>query len=44
MYDIVPGALQRLREVDIVSVAGLSVASLGQEYYRKGAVQSPQRQ
>src|SRR5215471_18270158 len=44
MYDIVPGALQRLREADIVSMAGLMVASLGQEYYRKGAVHATKRQ
>ena len=44
MYDIVPGALQRLRESDIVSMAGLKVASLGQEYYRKGAVHATKRQ
>jgi hypothetical protein len=44
MYDIVPGALQRLRESDIVSMAGLMVASLGQEYYRKGAVHATKRQ
>jgi XPB/Ssl2-like helicase family protein len=44
MYDVVPGALQRLREADIVSMAGLMVASLGQEYYRKGAVHATKRQ
>ena len=44
MYDVVPGALQRLREADIVSMAGLMVASLGQEYYRKGAVNATKRQ
>ncbi len=44
MYDVVPGALQRLREADIVSMAGLLVASLGQEYYRKGAVHTTKRQ
>ncbi len=44
MYDVVPGALQRLREADIVSMAGLMVASLGQEYYRKGAVRATKRQ
>lgn len=44
MYDVVPGALQRLREADIVSTAGLTVASLGQEYCRTGAVQAAQRQ
>jgi Helicase conserved C-terminal domain len=44
MFDVVPGALQRLREADIVSMAGLMVASLGQEYYRKGAVNATNRQ
>ena len=44
MYDVVPGALQRLREADIVSMAGLMVASLGQEYFRKGAVHATKRQ
>ncbi|MGZ3609412.1 MAG: helicase-associated domain-containing protein [Ktedonobacteraceae bacterium] len=44
MYDVVPGALQRLREADIVSMAGLMVASLGQEYYRRGAVHATKRQ
>ncbi len=43
MYEIVPGALQRLRESDIVSMAGLKIASLGQEYYRKGAVHATKR-
>ena len=44
MYDVVPGALQRLREADIVSMAGLTVASLGQEYCRIGAVYATKRQ
>ncbi len=50
MYDVygaysgVPGALLRLRETDIVSMAGLTVASLGQEYCRIGAVHSTKRQ
>src|SRR5215472_3323985 len=44
MYDVVPGALQRLREADIISMAGLMVASLGQEYYRRGAVHVTKRQ
>ena len=44
MYDVVPGALQRLREADIVSMAGLTVASLGQEYCRIGAVHATKRQ
>ena len=44
MYDVVPGALQRLRGADIVSMAGLTVASLGQEYCRIGAVYATKRQ
>jgi XPB/Ssl2-like helicase family protein len=44
MYDVVPGALQRLREADIVSMAGLTAASLGQEYCRIGAVYATKRQ
>jgi hypothetical protein len=44
MYDVVPGALQRLHEADIVSMAGLTVASLGQEYCRIGAVYATKRQ
>jgi XPB/Ssl2-like helicase family protein len=44
MFDVVPGALQRLREADIVSMAGLTVASLGQEYCRIGAVHATKRQ
>ena len=44
MYDVVPGALQRLREADIVSMAGLTVASLGQDYCRIGAVYATKRQ
>jgi len=44
MYDVVPGALQRLREADIISMAGLAVASLGQEYCRIGAVYATKRQ
>src|SRR5947209_17357255 len=44
MQDVVPGALQRLREADIISMAGLTGASLGQEYYRIGAVHSTKRQ
>ncbi len=43
MYDIVPGALQRLREADIVSMAGLTVASLGLKYSREGAVYTTKR-
>jgi hypothetical protein len=44
MYDVVPGALLRLREADIVSLAGLTIASVGQEYCRTGAVHSTRRQ
>ena len=44
MYDIVPGALQHLREADILSKAGLAVAAQGQELCRTGAVHSTQRQ
>jgi hypothetical protein len=43
MYDGVPGALQRLREADIVSMAGLTAASLGQEYCRIGTVHAAKR-
>ncbi|HEV2581391.1 MAG TPA: Rho termination factor N-terminal domain-containing protein [Ktedonobacteraceae bacterium] len=44
MYDIVPGALQHLREADIISMAGLAVAAQGQEYSRTSAVHSTHRQ
>src|SRR5579864_1530925 len=44
MDDIVPGALQRLREADIVGLAGLAGASLGQEYARNGFVSTMKRQ
>ena len=44
MEDVVPGALQRLRETDIITLAGLTGASLGQEYCRIGAVHSTKRQ
>ncbi len=44
MYDVVPGALQRLREADIISMAGLTIASLGQEYCRIGTVYAAKRQ
>lgn len=43
MYDVVPGTLQRLREADIVSMAGLTAASLGQEYCRIDGVQATKR-
>lgn len=44
MDDIVPGVLQRLREADIVGLAGLANASLGQEYCRSGHVSTTKRQ
>ncbi|HLG60482.1 MAG TPA: hypothetical protein VKY19_01010 [Ktedonosporobacter sp.] len=44
MKNVVPGALQRLRAADIIRMAGLTTASLGQEYCRIGAVHSTQRQ
>jgi len=44
MDDIVPGALQRLREADIVGLAGLASASLGQEYCRSRYVSANKRQ
>lgn len=44
MVDVVPGALQHLRAADIIRMAGLSVAALGQEYSRRGAVHTTKRQ
>lgn len=44
MDDIVPGVLLRLREADIVGMAGLAGASLGQEYCRRGFVSLMKRQ
>src|SRR3954453_13055971 len=44
MENIVPGPLQRLRAADIIRMAGLTTASLGQEYCRAGAVHSTRRQ
>src|SRR5712692_4721559 len=44
MDNIVPGALRRLREADIMSMAGLRFAALGQEYCRIGAVHTTMRQ
>src|SRR6266566_1269514 len=38
MDDLVPGVLQRLRAADIIRMAGLVAASLGQEYCRIGGV------
>jgi hypothetical protein len=43
MYDVAPGVLQRLREADIISRAGLAIASQGQDYCRSGAVHSTKR-
>src|SRR5215467_11417837 len=44
MDNVVPGALRHLREADIMSMAGLKLAALGQEYYRLGTVHSTTRQ
>lgn len=44
MDDVVPGVLQRLRAADIIRMAGLTVASRGQEYCRIGAVQATRRE
>lgn len=44
MDDVVPGVLQRLREADIVGLAGLANASLGQEYCRHGHIAATKRQ
>ena len=38
MDNVVPSPLRRLREADIIDMAGLKSAALGQEYYRIGAV------
>lgn len=43
MDDFVPSALQRLRAADIIRMAGLAVASMGQEYCRIGAVHATMR-
>src|SRR2546423_9515836 len=43
MEQVVPAALQRLRAADIIRMAGLTVASLGQEYCRTGKVHNVQR-
>ncbi len=43
MDDVVPSALQRLRAADIIRMAGLAVASMGQEYCRIGAVHGTMR-
>ncbi|WP_201365470.1 helicase-associated domain-containing protein [Dictyobacter formicarum] len=44
MENGVPGALQRLRAADILRMAGLTAASLGQEYNRTGTIRGTQRQ
>src|SRR5579875_1933957 len=44
MENVVPVVLQRLRAADIIRMAGLSVAALGQEYERLGGVRQAQRQ
>src|SRR5579883_3068650 len=44
MENVVPGVLQRLRAADILRMAGLNAAALGQEYCRAGLVQEAQRQ
>ncbi len=44
MENVVPDPLQRLRAADVIRMAGLTTASLGQEYCRAGAVHSTQRQ
>src|SRR5205823_14858371 len=44
MEQVVPSVLQRLRAADIIRMAGLTVASLGQEYCRTGMVHNMQRQ
>lgn len=43
MDDVVPSSLQRLRAADIIRMAGLAVASMGQEYCRIGAVRATMR-
>ncbi len=40
MENAVPITLQRLRAADIIRIAGLAAASVGQEYCRSGAVHS----
>lgn len=44
MDDVVPGVLQRLHGADVVSMAGLTGASLGQEYCLRGYVSQMKRQ
>ncbi len=43
MDEVVSGALQRLRAADVIRMAGLAIASLGQEYSRVGAVRAAAR-
>src|SRR6266480_1787993 len=43
MDDVVPSARQRLRAADIIRMAGLAIASMGQEYCRIGAVHATMR-
>ena len=43
MESVVPITLQRLRAADIIRMAGLAAAAVGQEYYRSGAVHSMSR-
>jgi hypothetical protein len=44
MENVVPGVLQRLRAADVLRMAGLNAAALGQEYCRAGFVQETRRQ
>jgi hypothetical protein len=44
MQNVVPDALQRLRATEIIRMAGLIVASLGQEYSRIGSFHETMRQ
>ncbi len=44
MQNAVPDILQRLRATDIIHMAGLTVASLGQEYSRIGSFRETRRQ
>ncbi len=44
MQNVVPDVLQRLRATDIIHMAGLTVASLGQEYSRIGSFRETKRQ
>lgn len=44
MENVVPDALLRLRAADIIRMAGLTAASLGQEYNRTATIRNTQRQ